>query len=88
MKHSKSSMAEGYGQASQTEGTGCHGDREINKSRAFDCEDEDNKCMNKARVLHNNRTKKMALFDKITDTLMVLEGPLYSSQQPLQLSLS
>jgi len=51
-------MAEGYGQAWQIEGTGYHGDREINKSGAFSCE-EDNKCINKSRILHN-RTKKTA----------------------------
>ena len=58
MKQSKSSMAEGYGQAWQIEGTGYHGDQEINKNRAFGCKDEDNKCMNKFRILHN-RTKKI-----------------------------
>jgi len=38
-------MAEEYGQGWQIEGTGYHGDREIHKSRAFSCEEEDNKCM-------------------------------------------
>jgi hypothetical protein len=53
-------MAEGYGQVWQIEGTGYHGDREINKCRAFGCEEEeDNKCMNKSRILHN-RTKIIA----------------------------
>ena len=59
MKQSKSSMAEGYRQAWQIEGTGYHGDQEINRSRAFSCEDEGNKCMSKSRILHN-RTKKTA----------------------------
>jgi len=60
MKQTQSSLAEGYGQVWQIEGTGYHGDREINKCRAFGCEEEeDNKCMNKSRILHN-RTKIIA----------------------------
>ena len=58
MKQSQSSMAKGYGQAWQIEGTGYQGNREINKYRAFGCEEED-KCLNKSRILHN-RTKKIA----------------------------
>jgi hypothetical protein len=50
-------MAEKYGQAWQIEGTGYHGDQEINKTRAFGFEDEDNKCTNKSRIQHN-LTKK------------------------------
>lgn len=56
MKQSKFRMAEKYGHVWEFEGTGYHGDQEINNT-AFGGEDGDNKFMNKSKILHN-RTKK------------------------------